>query len=389
MNAPDQQSTALTVVQSASLALGAAEHEKALIELAQSSTAIVTIKDAVSYRECHGARMGLKNKRILIEGIAEDARKDAREFAKAVIAEEKRLIAIIAPEEQRLQTLQDAHDAKVEAEKQAKIEAERNRVATIQAEIDEIKQLAIGTIGKDSAWIAACMEQLERDPIDERFAEYKEAAEAAKVQTMNRLNVMHGLVIDAETEAKRIAEERAELERQKAAQAERERLAEQERQALAREEKRLMEEGIARRMEEERLVRERNEAAERESRARIEAQEREARQAREAADVKAKAELEAQEARLRAERERLEKERLAKEVREKAKREAAQGKSRAKREKEEAAEREKRRKEAEVMDANHMLVTFRERFGHLKEFARVIEAINTLPNPAFQTEEIK
>ncbi|MFX8160626.1 hypothetical protein ABTL01_19900, partial [Acinetobacter baumannii] len=75
--------------------------------------------------------MTLANARIAISKAGKEARDDATKFSKAVIEEEKRLIAIIEPEEDRLRGLRDAWDAEREREKLANAEAEKRRIATL------------------------------------------------------------------------------------------------------------------------------------------------------------------------------------------------------------------------------------------------------------------
>lgn len=389
MIAPATESTALTVVQRASLALGAAEHEKRLIELAKASTDLVEIRDSASYQQVHGARMACKRARLEIEGLGEGAREDARNFAKAVIAEQKRLVSIVEPEELRLQALQKAHDDRLEAEKEAKRQAEQNRIAMIKSAMDDIRLILINATGKSAAVHAEAMDELERFQIDPaRFAEFAPDAEQLKVATMNKLAQLHAAKEQLEEEAKaeaerlaaeqaRIKAEREELERQKADQAAREK-AENDRFEAARK-KQEADEAQAK------VQRDAEEAA---SKARIEAQEREAREARAKADKEAldariaeeqrlRSIREAEEKRIVAEREKLTKERIAAEERERNKQAAIEAKARAKREKEEAAERARLAKLQEKMDARQMLESWLERFGHLTEYQRTIDAAQT------------
>ncbi|MGR3504901.1 MAG: hypothetical protein ACU0B7_03410 [Paracoccaceae bacterium] len=78
----------------------------------------IDIKDLKTVRDC---RISLKNARVEITKTGKAMRDDATKFSRAVIAREKELIAIIEPEEQRLQ--------KIEAE--AKLQAERAERAAI------------------------------------------------------------------------------------------------------------------------------------------------------------------------------------------------------------------------------------------------------------------
>src|SRR5574340_1061074 len=116
------ETTALTLPERASVALGSKDYEIKLAELVASSVRIVTIKNGDAYKEAHGARMALKNTRVAIEKAGKAAREDATAFSKAIIAEEKRPVALIDPEQARLQTLQEEWDAAREAERQAQLQ---------------------------------------------------------------------------------------------------------------------------------------------------------------------------------------------------------------------------------------------------------------------------
>jgi hypothetical protein len=184
-------------------------------------------------------------------------------------------------------------------------------------------------------------------------------------------------------------EARKENERLAAVRAEEARIAEEQRKIKEAEEARLQaeREEIAKRQAELDRAEAARVAAERESarvieeqqraaRQRIEEEERAARLKREQADRQARVEREAEEreaaklraeedTRLRQERERIESERQAL---------AAQ-----QRQAEEAKENERReieRQENELLDGRAMLEKFKERFGHRKEFAPVVTAIN-------------
>ena len=176
-------------------------------------------------------------------------------------------------------------------------------------------------------------------------------------------------------------EARVEAEREAAIKAEQDRLAAEERARKDAEERRMAEERAklaaerealekaqaVQREVEEKASREREEA-DRQARAKIEAEERAAHQRIAEAEAKARAERQAEEDRLRAEREVIDKARREKEETERKEREAR-----------EAAEREQRRALTELMDARALLADFKERFGHLPQFAKVVKVIDALP----------
>jgi hypothetical protein len=211
----EQEQTALTLPERAQIALGAAEHEKKLIELVKASADIKEIKNADGRAQVHTAYMNLKNSRIAVEKASKTATEDAKAFSKAVTAEERRLIAITEAEETRLQTLRDSWDEAIEAEKQRKIVAERARVTAIRKAIDRIAGYPLTVSGKPSGSIRGVLEPLRISEISEPvFQEFLAEAESAKQASIAKLESMLADAEAQEAEAQRIAEER-EAERQR------------------------------------------------------------------------------------------------------------------------------------------------------------------------------
>jgi len=123
--------------------------------LAEQSKSIVAITNSDSYTECHAARMRLVKARTTTTKRGKEVREDAQAFSKAVIEQEKALLAIIEPEEKRLQKIQDDHDA-IEAEKKrVAAEAEAKRIADIQEKIARFNNLPGEMAGMKSVVIAA------------------------------------------------------------------------------------------------------------------------------------------------------------------------------------------------------------------------------------------
>lgn len=270
-----EQSTALTVTQRATLALGLSDIEKTLQELAGKSTSITAITNADGYEQCRSSRIALKNQRIEIEKRGKEARDDAQKFSKAVIAEQNRLIAIIEPEEARLQKLESAHDDAIEAAKQARIDAELKRVTYLQERVTYLRGNQSLTSMTDSALLAEHISDLEGEPVDDSFQEFRQQAEDAKAAGLARLRQLHAASIERETEQARIEAEREELAELRAIQAkrdaeERARIAEEERKQreklaaeVAAERKRIAEEDDAAKAIREAEAAERQEAQQR------------------------------------------------------------------------------------------------------------------------------
>lgn len=220
--------------------------------------------------------------------------------------------------------------------------------------------------------------------------------EAKKIQT--QLSAIEDPIVDQiKAEDRRI-----EAQRQAAILAEQERLAREERERKEAEERRLAEERAKIEAENRRLAqeraqfeaeqraqRERAEAEDRQRRAKLDEEERAARARRDEENRKAKEARQAEEDRLNEERERINAERRAMEEAARAEQFRKDEETRSarldeqrKREAEEnaraLAEREQIRKEQEQLDAKEMLLTFRRRFGHLREFETIVAEIDAV-----------
>lgn len=316
--------TALTVVERAAVALGSSKLEGELAALAKNSADITEIKNAAGREQCHSAMMGLANTRTSITKTGKAARDDANAFSKAVIAEEKRLVELIEPEEIRLRDLRDQWDEAREAEKRAKAEAEARRIAAIREHIDDIRAIPGKLLGQPSSRIQIEIDDLAAVQIGlDRFAELTGEATTVRDAVLDYLRGMHTAAVEQEAEAARVkAEQEAEAVRLAA---EREELARLRAEAAKRDE----EAAAARAAEEQRIAAERAET----DRIALERLER----------------LEAEEAELRAERKRqaAEAERLAdeREALERRQREEEEARQRQQRESEEAAAREQQQRE--------------------------------------------
>lgn len=285
--------TELAPIERAKQVLSFDETKAKLAELAVQSVRIVEITNPAGYQEAQRARVELKSTRVDIQKRGKAAREDATAYSKAVIEAEKELIAVIEPEESRLQALQDAWDAAREAERQAKINAERERIESIQKRIAEIRALP-AVAGRGSSQIEETLSIAQAD-IGDDFQEFTESAKAAQAEAIETLRGM----IDAakaseEAERVRVAEEHARAE---AMRIEAERLA-AERAELAAERAKIE----AERAELSAAQEAQRKAEEDARRAEVERQREADRIARQEAEAKAKAE---REARAAAEQERI------------------------------------------------------------------------------------
>lgn len=253
------------------------------------------------------ARKELVSLRTTLEERRKELKVPLLEQAKLIDTEAKRitgeLLAIETPIDEQIK----ADEARREAERKAKAEAERQRVAAIRAQIDGIAAKAAGAVRvrKSSAAAGVLAELLAVEVDDVALAEYADEARKVLADAIEAVRAHVAALKEQEAEAARIAAERAELERQKAEAAERER-AERERLAAERaEQERVARE--ARQVEEARLrgIREQQEAEARAQRERLEAAQAEVERQRQEHERAAREQQERLEAEARAERERI------------------------------------------------------------------------------------
>ena len=224
------ESKELTVLERAQVALQPAANDLQLAELAAASKSITTITNPAGYSQCHSARMALKTMRVSIEKTGKAARDDANAFAKACIAEEKRLVALIEPEERRLEGLQSAWDLARAAEKAAREEAERKRVGEIQQRLGKIRALSEAyTSALPPDRLADVITQLEGG-LTFDYQEFTQEAEAARQVALVALRQAH---VEALERVEREAAERAARDAEEARKAA-ERRAEEDRLAEVR-----------------------------------------------------------------------------------------------------------------------------------------------------------
>lgn len=211
----------------AALALNSSQTERDLRELATKHTGLCVIKDKAGRDQVHNAAMEVKRARTTIERVGKEARDDATKFSKAVIAEQNRLIAIIEPEEERLLTLRDGWDVEQERIKAEQAAAERLRVEQIRARIEAVaafERLALNC--RTSAAIERLQDSLAKTDLA-GLDEFEAEALQLHATMTQRLIEIHAerqadeaerarVKAEQEAEAKRIAEERAELDRQRA-----------------------------------------------------------------------------------------------------------------------------------------------------------------------------
>ena len=230
------QLTTLPPAERAVVALGSSALEIHLNDLVKKHADITAIANKDGREQVHAAAMVLRKQRTAIAAAGKGARDDAAKFCKAVIDEEKRLIGLIEPEEDRLIKLRDDWDAEREAEKQAAIAKEAMRRKHIEEMIDAIRNTVFVSPRETSAGVEAIIAATEAlDVSKATYEEFAPAASRAKAETLESLretlemakrNEAEQARIKArqEVEAARLAAEREELAKLRAEAAERQRV---------------------------------------------------------------------------------------------------------------------------------------------------------------------
>ena len=230
-------STAITEVQTAvaefdRVAAGIAELKK------QYAGVVYEVQTSKGMEDAKKARAAIREPRYEIERVRKEAKapilklgKELDSRAKAITEE---ILAIEAPIHEQIENEQ----ARKEAEKQAKIDAELKRVEALQDRVAELRGCQTLTPTSGSATIAEHIADLERIPVDESFEEFWQQANDAKAAGLARLRELHTAAVTHEAEQARIQAEREELaklraEAEKRDAEDRARLAEEERKANA------------------------------------------------------------------------------------------------------------------------------------------------------------
>jgi len=228
--------TALTVIERAFVALGSSALETHLSDLAKKHADIVAIANKDGREQVHAAVMVLRKQRTAIAASGKGARDDAAKFCKAVIDEEKRLIAMIEPEEDRLIKLRDEWDQAREAEKKLAAEIEAKRKAWHESQVSGIRGVVLGAAGAPSQKLRDLIHEIDLiEPSEELHAEYMPIVARAKAETLSKLLEMlteaedreaeqARIKAEQEKEAARLASEREELAKLRAEAEERQRI---------------------------------------------------------------------------------------------------------------------------------------------------------------------
>lgn len=152
----------LTPVQRAEQALAFQTTRDQLKVLAAKSTSLVKVDTPDNLAAAKAAKATLVSTRTRIEKTGKAARDDANKFGKAVIAKERELIGLISPEEQRLGTLIDAEQRRIDEAEKAAREAEQRRAEQIRQTFERVRSLPALAANLDVAGIEQLIAEAEK-----------------------------------------------------------------------------------------------------------------------------------------------------------------------------------------------------------------------------------
>lgn len=217
------------------------ETARALAELRQKfGGLVVDVSTPKGLKEARAATFELRTLRTTLEKKRAELKAPILARGKLLDDEARRITAEIRAMEEPIDVQIKAEESRIEAERLAKLEAERLRAEAIQRKIQAIRDVPASLVGKPSVIIAGQLEKLRATVLDEDElgADYVTATDALTA-AIARVSELLAAQQAHEAEQKRIEQERAELARMRAENARLQREAEERAEADRREQDRL------------------------------------------------------------------------------------------------------------------------------------------------------
>ena len=159
------------------------------------------------------ARKELRDVRINLEDIRKELKAPALKRAKAIDEEAKAITEKIVALESPIAEQIEAEAKREEREKQERIEKEQRRVAEIQTRVNAIRWLPSSMAGRPSESIEKALVELRSRVIGPDFEEFQREAEMERATAVQTLSTVLAGAQAQESEAEKVAAERAELAR--------------------------------------------------------------------------------------------------------------------------------------------------------------------------------
>jgi IgA-specific serine endopeptidase len=180
------------------------------------SNVVFDLTTTAGDKAARAARKELVTTRTTIESIRKEAKAPLLAKAKLLDDEAKRITAeIVALEAPIDEQIKD--DEKRREEKRAAREAaERARVDRIRSKMSDIASATAGCASASAEEISAVIRLLESIQItEEDYAEFVDEAEVVRLRAVSQACALRHAAVERESEAARLAAERAEIERQR------------------------------------------------------------------------------------------------------------------------------------------------------------------------------
>lgn len=176
----------------------------------QYAGTVYEVTSSVGMTAAKNARLAIREPRYEIEKIRREAKRPLLDLGKQLDAEAARISAELLAIEHPIDAQIKAQEDRIEAERQAAIAAEVQRVERLQERLAAIVREPARAREFTAEQIQAVIGSLERVSIDESFEELREAAGQAKGAALHQLRQMHGAAIQAEQDAAELAQLRKE-----------------------------------------------------------------------------------------------------------------------------------------------------------------------------------
>jgi colicin import membrane protein len=215
----ENKSTELAAVETAVTSMNALT--AGLADLSKRFKGVIyDVTTAKGMTEAKAARKEIAGPRIEVEKIRKAAKAPILELGRKLDAEAKRITEELQALEGPIDQQITAEENRIKAEREAALQAERDRVAAINARIDGIRAtVQRAAVAKASGEIAELMNLVNGLVIDDSFAEMKDRAAEAKAEVAAQLDNLHAAAIAREEEAERIRLANEDLARRQAEQA--------------------------------------------------------------------------------------------------------------------------------------------------------------------------
>jgi len=186
---------------------------------------IQDVNDKENYKLVRSARLEIKALRCKIESTGKTLRKSALDYQRAVMAEEKRIVALLSPVEEHLEAEEKRIDdekarikAEAEAREAARIQERVNKLFTLGARFDGVTYSAAGMMVKHVELVACSDEDFAAalDAIADKVQEEKEKLAAEEATRKAEAERLKKIAEEQAQERKRLAEIAAEQKRQQA-----------------------------------------------------------------------------------------------------------------------------------------------------------------------------